>query len=473
MKEQFDVCIIGSGPGGYVCGIRAAQLGLKVAVVEKSAVGGVCLNVGCIPSKAMITAAHFLDRAQNDAPAMGFKIQKISLDFKKLKSWKNSVCDKMSKGVSQLLSGNNITLIKGEASFKSSTELNVQISKAEQLTIKAKNFVVATGSIPIEIPGFAIDEKNVLSSTGALNLSTLPKSLVVVGGGYIGLEIGSYLQKLGTKVSVLEAGDELLKSIVDKDCVKVLQRSLKKAGIELNLNAFAKFFKKVGKDLEVSFSQSGKLKKIKAEKILLTVGRKPRVKEMNLQKIGLELADHGGLAVDSQCRTNISNIFAIGDIARTPLLAHKASYEGVIVAEVLAGKNSIYNPKVIPAVMFVSPEIASVGMSEEEAKASGYEVKVGSFPFAANGRAVSLMETEGLVKIVSEKNTHIVLGVHIVGPEASQLISEASIAIEMGARLEDFTQTIHPHPTLSEPIMEAAEASLGHAIHIIQKPLRK
>ncbi|MBE8221360.1 MAG: dihydrolipoyl dehydrogenase [Bdellovibrionales bacterium] len=473
MKKNFDVCIIGSGPGGYVCAIRSAQLGLNVAIVEKSLVGGVCLNVGCIPSKAMITAAHFLHRAEHDAPDMGFKISKISLDFKKLHSWKNSVCDKMSKGVNQLLSGNNVTLIKGEASFVDSKNLNIQISKNEKLNITATNFVVATGSAPIEIPGFAIDEQNILSSTGALDLKKLPKSLVVVGGGYIGLEIGSYLQKLGTKVSVLEAEGELLKSVVDKDCVKVLQRSLKKSGIDLHLNSFAKSFKKQGKDLNVSFVQEEKQKNIKAEKVLLTVGRKPRVNEMNLQKIGLELADHGGLAVDSQCRTNISNIFAIGDIAQPPLLAHKASYEGVIVAEVLAGKNSVYNPKVIPSVMFVSPEIASVGMSEAEALQNGYEIKVGSFPFAANGRAVSLMETDGLVKIVSEKTTHVILGVHIVGPEASQLISEASIAIEMGARLEDFTQTIHPHPTLSEPIMEAAEASLGHAIHIIQKPLRK
>lgn len=473
MKQKFDVCIIGSGPGGYVCAIRAAQLGLKVAIVEKSSVGGVCLNVGCIPSKAMITAAHFLDRAKNDAPQMGFNISKITLDFKKLKSWKNSVCDKMSKGVSQLLSGNQVTLIKGEASFIDSKQLSVQISAKENIIITAKNFVVATGSAPIEIPGFKIDEKNILSSTGALDLASLPKSLVVVGGGYIGLEIASYLQKLGSKVCVLEADTALLKSVVDKDCVKVLQRSLKKSGIEVHLNAFAKSFKKTATGLEVSFSQDGKLKKIKAEKILLTVGRKPRVNEMNLKKIGLELSDQGGLAVDSQCRTSVSNIFAIGDIARTPLLAHKASYEGVVVAEVLAGKNVIYNPKVIPAVLFVSPEIASVGMSEDEAKQKAYQIKVGSFPFAANGRAVSLMETEGLVKIISEKNTHVILGVHIVGPEASQLISEASIAIEMGARLEDFTQTIHPHPTLSEPIMEAAEASLGQAIHIIQKPLRK
>ncbi|MBE8162688.1 MAG: dihydrolipoyl dehydrogenase [Bdellovibrionaceae bacterium] len=473
MKEKWDVCIIGSGPGGYVCAIRAAQLGLKVVIVEKSAVGGVCLNVGCIPSKAMITAAHFLHRAKHDAPQMGFNIPKIDLNFKKLKSWKDSVCDRMSKGVNQLLSGNKVTLIKGEASFTDSKKLNVKISKKETVTITAKNFVVATGSTPIEIPGFSIDEKNVLSSSGALDLEKIPKSLVVVGGGYIGLEIGSYLQKLGTKVSVLEAGDVLLKSVADKDCVKVLQRSLKKSGIDLHLSAFAKSFKKQGKDLEVSFSQEGKTKKIKAEKILLTVGRKPRVNEMNLKKIGLLIADHGGLAVDSQCRTNITNIFAIGDISQPPLLAHKASYEGVVVAEVLAGKNSIYNPKVIPSVMFVSPEIASVGMSEAEAIQKGYEITVGSFPFAANGRAVSLMETEGLVKMVSEKSTHIILGVHIVGPEASQLISEASIAIEMGARVEDFTQTIHPHPTLSEPIMEAAEASLGHAIHIIQTPLRK
>lgn len=472
--EQYDLCVIGAGPGGYVCAIRGAQLGLKTCVIEREWLGGVCLNVGCIPSKAMITAAHFLKRMQEDAPTMGINIKgDIKLDMKKLKEWKQSVSDKMSGGVNQLLKGNKVDILMGEATFKSKTELSLKTSKGNQ-TIKAKNFVVATGSRPIAIKGFDPDEKDVVTSTGALDFEEVPKKLVVVGGGYIGLEIGSYLAALGSEVEVLEAADGLLKGMADPEAVQVVARKLKKKGVKVHLKAFAQGYKKSGKQLEVTAKIDGKEEKIKADKILLTVGRRPNSDQMNLKGIGLDIDDKGFVKVNAQRKTNLQGIYAIGDIAGQPMLAHKASYEGVLVAEVIAGQNRVYDAKVVPAVIFVDPEIASVGMTEEEAKANGYkELKIGKFPFAANGRAVSMMETEGFVKIIADDKTNVVLGVHIVGPEASNLISEAALAIEMGARLEDLALTIHPHPTLGETMMEAAEATLGHAIHVIQRPLSR
>lgn len=472
--QNFDVCVIGSGPGGYVAAIRAAQLGLKTAIVEREFLGGVCLNVGCIPSKAMITAAHFLHRMQHDAPTMGLKISGgVKLDMAQLQTWKQSVCDKMAGGVEQLLKGNQVTILRGEAQFTTNKEVSVK-SKEGATSIQAKNFIVATGSRPIEIPGFAVDEKDVLTSTGALALSELPKKIVVIGGGYIGLEIGSYMAKLGSEVDVLEAADGLLKGAADLDCVQVVARKLKKNNVNVHLNAKAKSFKKNGKSLEVTVDVAGKETKIACDKILLTVGRKPNSDQTNLKGIGLAIDEKGFIKVNAQRRTNIPHIFAIGDIAGQPMLAHKASHEGVLVAEVIAGHNRAYDAKTVPAVIFVDPEIASAGWTEAEAKAKGHqELKVGKFPFGANGRAVSMMETEGFVKIIADAKTHVVLGVHIVGPEASNLISEAALAIEMGARIEDLALTIHPHPTLGETMMEAAEATLGHAIHIIQKPLGK
>lgn len=472
MNKSFDVCVVGAGPGGYVAAIRCAQLGLKTAIIEREFLGGVCLNVGCIPSKAMITAAHFLHRAQHDAPAMGFEMEgSFRVNMKKLKDWKQSVCDKMSGGVAQLLKGNKVEVVMGEAQFKSNTQLEVSTKSGKEL-ISASHFIIATGSRPIEIPGFAIDEVNVLSSTGALDLEEVPKSAVLIGGGYIGLEIGSYLSKLGTEITVLEAGSELLASISDKDCTQVVARRLKKSGVSTLLKAKAKSYKKVGESYEVTFEIDGKAQSLTANKIILTVGRKPNSDQCNLKGIGLKLDERGFLVTNSQRRTNIPNIFAIGDIAGQPMLAHKASHEGVLVAEVISGKNRAFDAKTVPAVVFTDPEIASVGWSEEECKAQGYqELKTGKFPFAANGRAVSMMETDGFVKIVADAKTHRVLGVHIVGPEASNLISEAALAVEMGATLEDLALTIHPHPTLGETMMEAAEATLGHAIHIIQKPL--
>jgi dihydrolipoamide dehydrogenase len=470
--QNFDVVVVGSGPGGYVAAIRTAQLGFKTAIIERDALGGVCLNVGCIPSKAMISASHFLHRAQHDAPEMGFEIPgPIKVNMKKLFTWKESVVAKMSGGVGQLLKGNGVTIIKGEANFKTNKDLVVTTKEGTQ-TLTATKFILATGSRPIEIPGFPFDEKTILSSTGALALDTIPKKLVVIGGGYIGLEISSYLAKLGAEVTVVEFNSSLLAGVVDAECSQVVSRRLKKNGITVLLNAKAKSQKRTAEGLEVTIDVQGKEQVITCDKLLVTVGRKPNSDQTNLKGIGLSIDERGFVKTNPQRQTNIPHIYAIGDLVGQPMLAHKASHEGVMVAEVLKGMNRVFDAKVIPAVVFTDPEIASAGMTEDEAKLKGHKnLLVSKFPFGANGRAVSMMETDGFVKMIADADTHIILGVHIVGPEASNFISEAALAIEMAARLEDIALTIHPHPTLGETMMEAAEATLGHAIHIIQKPL--
>lgn len=472
--QNFDVVVIGSGPGGYVSAIRAAQLGFKVAIVEKEFLGGVCLNVGCIPSKAMITATHLLHKAQHNFKEMGLNIKGgIDVDMKQLVTWKQSVSDKMAGGVKQLLKGNGVTVIMGDAEFKNSKEISVKSSTGTEL-LTAKNFVIATGSRPIEIPGFKFDEKDICSSTGALAFDKIPKRVVTIGGGYIGLEISSYLRKLGSEVTVVEAQSSLLAGVVDSECAAVVAKKAVKSGIKVLYGAKAKGQKKVKDAYEVTIEINGKDETILADKILVTVGRRPNGDQMNLKAAGIIIDERGFVKVDAQRRTNISNIFAIGDICGQPMLAHKASYEGVLVAEVIKGHNRVYDAKMVPAVVFTDPEIAAAGMTEAEANAKGFnDLLISKFPFAANGRAVSMMETDGFVKMIADKKTHVLLGVHIVGPEASNLISEAALAIEMGARIEDLALTIHPHPTLGETMMEAAEATLGHAIHIIQKPLNK
>ncbi|WP_413585199.1 dihydrolipoyl dehydrogenase [Bdellovibrio sp. HCB274] len=474
MAQSFDVVVIGAGPGGYVAAIRSAQLGFKTAVIEREFLGGVCLNVGCIPSKAMITATHLLHKAQHNFKDMGLMIKgDINVDMKQLVKWKQSVSDKMSSGVGQLLKGYGVTHIKGDAEFKSSKEISVKSSAGTE-AITAKYFIVATGSRPIEIPGFKFDEKDICSSTGALAFDEIPKRVAVIGGGYIGLEISSYLRKLGTEVTVIEAMPSLLAGVVDPDCANIVVRKLDKAGVKIMYGAKAKSQKKAKDGYEVTVEINGKDEVVKCDKILVTVGRRPNGDQANLKAAGIAVDERGFVKVDAQRRTNVQNIFAIGDICGQPMLAHKASHEGVLVAEVISGANRVYDAKTVPAVVFTDPEIASAGMTEAEAKAKGHtELKIGKFPFGANGRAVSMMETEGFVKMIADAKTHILLGVHIVGPEASNLISEAVLAIEMGARIEDLALSIHPHPTLGETIMECAEATLGHAIHIIQKPLKK
>lgn len=473
MTQNYDVVVVGAGPGGYVCAIRAAQMGLKTAIVEREFLGGVCLNVGCIPSKAMISAGHFLHKLQHGASDMGIGVKgEVTLDVNRLQTWKKSVCDRMASGVEQLLKGNAVTVLRGEASFQNAQTVSVKMASGQTELVSAKNFVLATGSRPIEIPGFKFDEEFVLSSTGGLAQSQKLKSIVVIGGGYIGLEMGSMFANLGTKVTVVEASGGLLTGLADPECVQVVARKLKKSGVDVVLNAKAKAYKRVGAEVEVEIEVAGAVQKLKADKVLVTVGRKPNSDQANLKGIGLAIDERGFVKVDAARRTSIAHIYAIGDLACQPMLAHKASHEGVLVAELIAGKKRVFEPKTVPSVIFVDPEIASAGMTEEEARRAGYvDLKVGKFPFAANGKAVSLMETDGFVKIVADAKTHVVLGVHIVGPDASNLISEGVLAVEMGARLEDLALSIHPHPTLGETMMEAAEAALGHAIHVIQKPL--
>jgi dihydrolipoamide dehydrogenase len=470
--KQADVCVIGAGPGGYVAAIKAAQLGKKVIIVEKEKWGGVCLNVGCIPSKALITAAHFYDQMSR-AEEMGFKVGKVSVDFKKLQSWKQGVVNKLTGGVSQLLKANGCEAISGTAEFTSPQEIQVKSGNGGGVEkITATNFIIATGSRPIEIPGFAFDGKNIFGSTEALGLDEMPKKIVVIGGGYIGLEIGSFYQKFGVEVTIIEATKGLLTGVTDPDCAQLIARKLKKKGVNLIFNAKATGYKKSGSELAVTYTIEGKEEKVTCDKVLVTVGRRPNSDQLNAAKIGLSINQRGFFEVNKQMRTNIPHIFAIGDVAGQPMLAHKGMKEGVIAAEVIAGHNVAMDVKTIPAVIFTDPEIASAGMMVEEAQSKGYDVGVGQFPYIANGRALSMNEPEGFVKIVIDKKTKLVLGVHIVGAEASQMISEAALAIEMGATAEDIAATIHPHPTLPEMVMEAAEASYGPPIHIFSRPDR-
>jgi dihydrolipoamide dehydrogenase len=466
MSSTRQVVVIGAGPAGYVCAIRLAQLGQKVTVVEKEYLGGTCLNVGCIPSKAMIAAGALLHKI-GDAGAMGITASGVKLDVAKLVEWKAGIVGKLTGGVGSLLKNHKVAVVMGSASFIDRTSLAVKTKEGEQ-TLRADDFVIATGSVPIEIPGFAFDEDKVWSSTGALRPKKLPEHLVVIGGGYIGLELGMMYKKLGSKVTVLEATAGALPG-QERDCVKVIERSLKKMEIKLLTETFAQGFEhKNGKSFVRIKTKSGE-DTIECDQILSTVGRKPFSAGLALEKIGIAVDAKGFLKVDKKMRTSMPNIYAIGDIAGQPMLAHKGSREGLVAAGVIAGENEEYDARCVPAVIFTSPEMASVGLTEDQCKEQKLEYKTGSFPFAASGRAMSLMETEGFVKIIAHATTDELLGVHMVGPEVTELIAEAALAIEMGATSEDIARTIHAHPTLPEAVMESAEAVHGMAVHIFQR----
>jgi dihydrolipoamide dehydrogenase len=466
MSSTRQVVVIGAGPAGYVCAIRLAQLGQKVTVVEKEYLGGTCLNVGCIPSKAMIAAGALLHKI-GDAGAMGITASGVKLDVAKLVEWKAGIVGKLTGGVGSLLKNHKVAVVMGSASFIDRTSLAVKTKEGEQ-TLRADDFVIATGSVPIEIPGFAFDEDKVWSSTGALRPKKLPEHLVVIGGGYIGLELGMMYKKLGSKVTVLEATAGALPG-QERDCVKVIERSLKKMEIKLLTETFAQGFEhKSGKSFVRIKTKSGE-DTIECDQILSTVGRKPFSAGLALEKIGIAVDAKGFLKVDKKMRTSMPNIYAIGDIAGQPMLAHKGSREGLVAAGVIAGENEEYDARCVPAVIFTSPEMASVGLTEDQCKEQKLEYKTGSFPFAASGRAMSLMETEGFVKIIAHATTDELLGVHMVGPEVTELIAEAALAIEMGATSEDIARTIHAHPTLPEAVMESAEAVHGMAVHIFQR----
>lgn len=462
---EVDVLVIGAGPGGYTAAIRAAQLGKSVAVVDKDEVGGVCLNRGCIPSKSLISAAHQYEMMHH-ASDIGIRAEGVQIDFAKVQEWKNSVVKKLTGGVSSLLKGNKIQRLKGEVLFVNENEVRV-FEGYEVNRYRFNHCIIATGSRPIELKAFPFGER-ILSSTEALDLQEIPKSLVVIGGGYIGIELGQTFAKFGTEVTVLEGSDTILPGF-EKEMSRFVSRNLKKLGVTVYTEALAQSSEQTDAGVTVTFTAKGEEKKVSADYVLVTVGRRPNTDELGLEAIKMELTDRGLIKVDHQCKTNVPNVYAIGDIVEGPALAHKASYEGKVAAEVIAGLPSIIDYKAIPAVVFSDPEVASVGLNETEAKEQGYEVLVGKFPYAANGRSLSMNAGDGFVKIIGDKETKLVLGAQIVGPEASNLIAEVGLAIEMGTTLEDISLTIHAHPTLGEMVMEAAEGALGHAIHQINK----
>ena len=464
---KFDAVVIGAGPGGYPAAIRLGQLKVKTAIIEREYIGGVCLNVGCIPSKSVIHAAKTFDKLSHSED-IGISIGgKPVLDMKKMQAWKSGVVTKLTSGVRTLLKGNGVEIIDGTAKLEKASPDGHRITVGDK-TIIAKNVVIATGSRPIEIPGFKVDQQRVIDSTGALALDHVPARMVVIGGGYIGLELGMVYAKFGTKVTVVEALPRVLASM-DKDCVAVVERKLKKMGVEVMAETKATSWEDKGDRAVLTVTlKDGKTATIDTDKILLSIGRRPNSENLGLDALGVKL-DRGFIVVDDKLRTNVGGIYAIGDVVGGMMLAHKATKEGEVVAEVIAGHKAAFDVRTIPAVVFTDPEIAATGLTEDEAKAKGHTVKTGKFPFAALGRALSVNDTDGFVKIVGDAKTGELLGVHIVGGGASDLISEAALAIEMGAVVEDLRLTIHPHPTLSEAVMEAASVVMGDAIHVINR----
>lgn len=459
-----DTIVIGAGPGGYVAAIRAAQLGQKVTIVEKEHIGGVCLNVGCIPSKAVIAAGHRYETAKH-SDAYGISAENVTVDFSKVQEWKAGIVKKLTGGVEGLLKGNKVDIVRGEAFFVDTNSLKVMTENSSQ-TYNFKNAIIATGSRPIELPTFKYS-KRVLNSTGALALQEVPEKIVVIGGGVIGVELGGAYANFGTQVTILEGADDILSVGFEKQMSALVKKNLKKKGAEIYTKAMAKGVEETDNGVVVTFEVKGEEKKIEADYVFVMVGRRPNTDEMGIEQAGVKMTDRGIIEIDKQCRTNVSNIYAIGDIVAGPQLAHKASYEAKIAAEAIAGHSSEIDYLGIPAVVFSDPELATVGYTEQDAKAEGIEVKTAKFPYAGNGRALSLDSTEGFVKLVTRKEDGVVIGAQIAGANASDIISELGLAVEAGMTAEDIALTIHAHPTLGEMTMEAAEVALGTPIHVL------
>ena len=463
--RSYDAVVIGAGPGGYPCAIRLAQMGVKTLCIEKEFWGGVCLNVGCIPSKALITAGKKFE-AIKKAGDFGIVVGEATIDMEKVQAFKSGVVKKLTGGVETLLKGNGADRLIGTARFDGPGKLVVDTPDGE-VSIEAKHIVIATGSKPIEIPGFSYDDERVMSSRGALELDFVPEDLVVIGGGYIGLELGMMLNKVGAGVTVVEMADSVLPGF-DPDVIKLLKRKLKKSKIPVHLNARATGWEEGdGKAIVKVATAKGDVE-FPADRILVTVGRFPNTTGLGLETLeGLKM-DGRFIKIDAQCKTNIPGVYAIGDVAGQPMLAHKATHEGEVVAEVIAGHNVQKDYLQVPAVVFTDPEIATAGLMEHQAREAGHDIRVGKVPFGAIGRALTTNETDGFIKVIIGADDRI-LGVTIIGPNASDLISEASLACEMQAEALDVGLTIHPHPTLGEGIMEAAKAARGEAVHVLNR----
>ena len=465
MTDKFDVTVIGSGPGGYVCSIRLAQLGLKTACIEvRDKPGGTCLNIGCIPSKNLLNLSENFHKAKN-LEKNGIEVGQVKLNLPKIMQNKEKTVTILTKGVEFLLKKNKVTYFNGIGSFKSKNKISILDKNNNEKIIDTNNTIICTGSEPVSLPGVKFDEQKILSSTGALSLSFVPKKMIVIGGGYIGLEMGSVWSRLGSEVHVIEFLDHITPGM-DREISDEFMKILKKQGINFHLNTKVQSIKKSNKEVIVNVSEKdGKINKINCDVVLVSVGRKPYTDKLNLGKIGINLDKKGRIKVDENFKTNVQNIYAIGDVIEGPMLAHKAEEEGIAVAELIAGKIGHVNYDLIPGVIYTSPEVASVGKTEEQLKSSNVNYKVGKFPFMANSRAKAIDEPTGFVKILADDKTDKVLGAHIIGPHAGEIIAEMTIAMEFGASSEDIARTCHAHPTFSEAIKEAALSVEKRQIH--------
>ena len=466
MENNFDVIIIGGGPGGYVCAIRAAQLGLKTACIEsRGTLGGTCLNVGCIPSKSLLNLSETYRKAQKDFSAQGIEFTGLKLNLDKMMANKNKSVQVLTKGIEFLFKKNKVTYIKGKGILFSKNDVVVYEGE-KKTSYKSKNIVIATGSGPSSLPGMEIDEENIVSSTGALALKEVPENFIVIGGGYIGLEMGSVWSRLGSNVTVLEYLDHITPGM-DREISSEFMKILIKQGFKFKLNSKVTSVSNKGDQVEVAFTnnETSKEEKIVADKVLVSVGRKPYTEGLNLTKIGIKKDKQGRIDVNEKLQTSINNIYAIGDVIKGPMLAHKAEEEGIAVAEIIAGQAGHVNYDIIPGVVYTSPEVAVVGKTEEQLKKENIDYKVGKFPFLANSRAKVNNETDGFVKILANKKTDRVLGVHMIGPHTGDMIAEMALAMEFGASAEDIARTCHAHPTHTEAVKEAALAVDKRAIH--------
>ena len=462
--EEFDITVIGSGPAGYVCAIRAAQLGYNVCCIEKGqTLGGTCLNIGCIPSKSLLHSSHLYDQA-SDLKKLGINFDNVSFDLSKIMEKKSESVESLTKGVEFLFKKNKINRKSGFAKLKNINEIEI-LSGEKSETIKSAKIIIATGSEVSSPDGVVIDEKDILSSTGALSLQSVPNHLVVIGAGYIGLEMGSVWSRLGSKVTVIEYADRILPGM-DTEVSSSFQKILIKQGFDFKLSTALRSVSKEGDSLSVSVENKGQTMDIDCDKVLISTGRRPYTFGLNLEELGVKLNDRGFIITDNHFKTSFDNIYAVGDCKLGPMLAHKASEEGTAVAEIIDGQAGHVNYNAIPSVIYTAPEVASVGKTEDELKAAGITYKVGKFPFTANAKAKVMNDTGGFVKILSDNKTDEVLGVHIIGADAGNMIGELTVAMEFGASAEDIARTCHAHPTLTESIKEAALNVENQAIHI-------